>query len=151
MHRRSVLRLLGSVPLALVMRQPARPQGRLPVVAAPLIAAGPEDRLIVELRKGLAEHACIDGKSIPILYPSTCGTLNGLPAVLRELVEHKVDAIVAGVHPIVAAAKDGTGTIPIILVGWDSHPVAAGFVPPVPPGALSGSRCSSARAASAGI
>jgi putative ABC transport system substrate-binding protein len=97
-------------------------------VAVPLIAAGPDDPLIVELRKGLAEHGYVDGKNVQILYRSTGGRVEGLPSLLRELVQLKVDVITAGAAPIVAAAKEATKTIPIIMVGWDYDPVAAGFV-----------------------
>jgi putative ABC transport system substrate-binding protein len=97
-------------------------------VAVPLIAAGPDDPLIVELRRGLAEHGYVDGKNIQILHRSTGGKVEGLPSLLRELVQLKVDIIIAGAAPIVAAAKEATKTIPIIMVGWDYDPVGAGFV-----------------------
>jgi putative ABC transport system substrate-binding protein len=51
-----------------------------------------------------------------------------LSTVAAELVRLKVDIIVAGGAPAIRAAKDATGTIPIVMrVGSD--PVQAGLVP----------------------
>ncbi len=106
----------------------ARSQEPPPVIAVPLIAAGPDDPVLTELREGLAEYGYIDGKNIQILYRSSGGTVERLPSLLRELVRLKVDVIAAGAAPIVAAAREATSTIPIIMVGYDYDPVAAGFV-----------------------
>jgi putative ABC transport system substrate-binding protein len=97
-------------------------------VAVPLTAAGPDDPLIAELRKGLAEYGYIDGKNIQILYRSSKGKVERLPSLLGEMTQLKVDIIVAGAGPIVAAAKNATSTIPIIMVRWAYDPVAAGCV-----------------------
>jgi putative ABC transport system substrate-binding protein len=105
-----------------------RSQEKLPVVAVPLIAAGPEDRVLIDLRNGLADYGYVDGKNIQVLYRSSEGKVERLPSILRDLAQLKVDIVVAGASPIVAAAKDATSTIPIIMVGWGYDPVAAGFV-----------------------
>jgi putative ABC transport system substrate-binding protein len=84
--------------------------------------------VLIDLRNGLAEYGYTDGKNIQLLYRSSKGKVERLPSLLRELAQLKVDIIVAGASPIVAAAKDATSTIPIIMVGWGYDPVAAGFV-----------------------
>jgi putative ABC transport system substrate-binding protein len=128
MNRRAALHALGVGGAAFLKPRRAWSQKPPPVVAVPLIAAGPDDPIIIELRKGLVAYGYIDGKNIQILYRSSGGTVERLPTLLRELVRLKVDIIVAGAAPIVVAARDATSTIPIIMVGWDYDPVAAGFV-----------------------
>ena len=128
MNRRAALHALGVGGAAFLMPRRVWSQKPPPVVAVPLIAAGPDDPIIIDLRKGLVAYGYIDGKNIQILYRSSGGTVERLPSLLRELVRLKVDIIVAGAAPIVAAARDATSTIPIIMVGWDYDPVAAGFV-----------------------
>jgi putative ABC transport system substrate-binding protein len=128
MRRRAALQAVVAVLAAWAIPSRAQAPARIPIVAVPLIAAGPDDPLLTELRRGLSEQGYVDGKNIRIEYRSSEGTIERLPAVLRELIEMKVDVIVAGAAPIVAAAKEATRTIPIVMVGWEYDPVAAGFV-----------------------
>lgn len=128
MNRRVALRALGAAWAALAVPHRAHSLDQVPVVAVPLIAAGPDDPIVVELRQGLAEHGYIDGKNVHVLYRSSDSKVERLPALLRELVQLKVDIIVTGAGPITAAAKGATRTIPIVMVGWNDDPVAAGFV-----------------------
>jgi putative tryptophan/tyrosine transport system substrate-binding protein len=83
------------------------------------LLAGPDDPIFAELRLGLRERGYVDGENIRIEYHSARGRIERLPAVLQELVELKVDVIVAGAEPIVRAAKQATSTIPIVMVGRD--------------------------------
>lgn len=128
MNRRTALRTLGAAGIASLTSYAAWSQDRIPNIAVPIIAAGPEDPIILDLRKGLADYGYIDGKNIRIVYRSTGGRVDSLPALLRELVQLKVNIIIAGAAPIVAAAKEATTSIPIIMVGFDYDPIAAGFV-----------------------
>jgi putative ABC transport system substrate-binding protein len=128
MNRRVALHALGVALAVFLLPKRARSQTRTPVVAVPLIAAGPDDPPIIELRKGLAEYGYVDGRNIQILYRSSEGKVERLPSLLREFAQLNVDIIIAGATPIVAAAKGATSTIPIIMVGWDYDPVGAGFV-----------------------
>lgn len=70
----------------------------------------------------------MEGENIRIEYRFAEGKLERLPAMLQELVQLNVDVIVAGAEPIVRAAKQATSTIPIVMIGRDYDPVAAGFV-----------------------
>jgi putative ABC transport system substrate-binding protein len=50
-----------------------------------------------------------------------------MPALVNELVQHKVDIIVAVNNVVIRAAKEATNTIPIVMV-TSVDPVAAGYV-----------------------
>lgn len=70
----------------------------------------------------------MEGQSIRIEVRSAEGKVERLRALLHELVQLKVDVIVAGAEPIVKAARQATSTIPIVMVGRDYDPIAAGFI-----------------------
>ena len=77
-------------------------------------------------RQGLREQGYVDGQNIAIEWRHSEGKVEGLPALATELVRLKVDVIVTGGTPALLAAKDATGTIPIVLCIGD--PVREGFV-----------------------
>ena len=117
MNRRTALHALGVGGAAFLMPYRVWSQKPPPVVAVPLIAAGPDDPIIIELRKGLAEYAYIDGKNIQILYRSSGGTVERLPSLLRELVRLKVDIIAAGAAP--SWQPRGMRRAPSLSSWWD--------------------------------
>jgi len=128
MKRRDALQALCSVLAAWVTAPLAQQPNKIPVVGVPLIAAGPNDSIMVELRRGLSERGYVDGENIRIEHRSAEGKVERLPALLGELLQLKVDVIVAGAQPIVKAARQATSTTPIVMVSWDYDPVAAGLV-----------------------
>ena len=78
-------------------------------------------------RKGLHDLGYIEGKNILVEYRYVEGRLDRVPALLGELVQLKVDVLVATFTIAIRAAKQATKTIPIIMVSA-TDPVAAGFV-----------------------
>jgi len=77
-------------------------------------------------RKGLAEADYIEGRSVAIEYRWAEGRYDRLPALVKEIVERKVDVIFAN-GPAVLQAKAATTTIPIVFsAGYD--PIALGLV-----------------------
>ena len=78
-------------------------------------------------RQGLLELGYVEGKSIVIEYRSAEGKLDRLPALAAELVRLKVDIIVSGGPQVTRAAKEATGTIPIVM-GFDYDPVGNGLI-----------------------
>jgi putative ABC transport system substrate-binding protein len=79
------------------------------------------------LRKGLRERGHVEGKTFVIEYRGAEGKIERVPSLVEELVNVKVDLLVAPVPVAIRAAKQATKTIPIVMVsGID--PVASGAV-----------------------
>jgi putative tryptophan/tyrosine transport system substrate-binding protein len=82
---------------------------------------------LVAFRQGLRELGYVDGQNIAVEARSAEGEYERLPALAAELVRLPVDVIVAVAAPAVQAARQATGTIPIVM-GTVIDPVASGFV-----------------------
>ena len=78
-------------------------------------------------RQGLRELGYIEGKSFVIEYRSADGHDERFPALAVELVAQKVDVILTRGTPAALAAKNATGTIPIVITGV-GDPVGQGIV-----------------------
>jgi putative ABC transport system substrate-binding protein len=78
-------------------------------------------------RQGLRELGWVEGENIVIDYRFAEGRFDRLPDLAAELVRLKVDIIVAAPTPAAVAAKNATGTIPIVMtvVG---DPVGIGLI-----------------------
>ena len=77
--------------------------------------------------QGLRELGYVEGKNILIERRFAEGNVDRLPALAAELVQQKVDVIFASNTPTTKAAKQMTGTIPIVFVNV-TDPVGSGFV-----------------------
>src|SRR5215831_17947174 len=77
--------------------------------------------------QGLRDLGYVEGKNILIEFRTTGGKYERLPELAAELVQRKVDVIVADTAPEVIAAKNATATIPIVMRGV-ADPIASGFV-----------------------
>jgi putative ABC transport system substrate-binding protein len=77
--------------------------------------------------EGLRELGYIDGQNMQIEYRSAEGKLDRLPALAAELVDLKVDIIVASETPAVQAAKRATTEIPIVMAP-SGDPVGTGLI-----------------------
>ena len=84
-------------------------------------------RLLGAFREGLRELGYLEGQNIAIEFRWAEGKYDRLPGLAAELVRLKVDIIVAAALPAIEAAKQATGTIPIVMVS-SLDPVATGFV-----------------------
>ncbi len=76
---------------------------------------------------GLRELGLVEGQNIIIEYRGAEGNYERLPGLAAELVQMKVDVIVAASSPAVRAAQQATTTIPIVMVRT-GDPVGSGFV-----------------------
>jgi len=98
----------------------------LPVIGYLISGApGPNASSVVAFRQGLSETGYVEGKNVAIEYRWAEGSYDRLPALAANLVDLKVDVIVAG-GPAVLAAKDASSMIPIVVFGGD--PVRGGLV-----------------------
>ena len=77
--------------------------------------------------QGLRDLGYVEGRNVVIEYRSAEGKLERLPALAAELVNLKVDVIVASVTAAALAAKQATRATPIVFPAV-SDPVATGLV-----------------------
>ena len=95
---------------------------RIGVLGAQAFGPGPD-----AFRDGLRQFGYVDGKNIAIEWRGTQTGAERLPELAANLVQLKVEVIVATNNPAVAAAQKATTTIPIVMV-LATDPVRLGFV-----------------------
>ena len=78
-------------------------------------------------RLGLRDLGCVEGENILIERRYGEGRLDRMPALVNDLVQQRVDVIVAPNNVVIRAAKEATKTIPIVMIS-SIDPVAAGYV-----------------------
>ena len=84
-------------------------------------------RFVEGFRQGLRDLGWVEGQNIVIDYRFAEGRFDRLPDLAAELVRLKVEVIVAGPTPPAVAAKNATGTIPIVMYAV-GDPVGQGLV-----------------------
>ena len=83
------------------------------------------------LRKGLRSRGYVEGRNLVIEYRSADGRAERFPDLVSELLRLKVDLIVTRGTPAAKAAKNATGTIPVIMATMgDPRVVVASFANP---------------------
>jgi putative ABC transport system substrate-binding protein len=117
--------VLGSFRLA-EAQQPAKDVPRIGFVSATGTPRNPSP-LFDAFRLGLRDLGYVEGKNILIERPDAGGRLDRMPSVVKDLVDQKVDVIVAVNNVAIRAAKEATKTIPIVIVS-SIDPVEAGYV-----------------------
>jgi len=80
------------------------------------------------LLRALSELGYDEGRNVVVEHRFAEGKLDRLPALAEELVEARVDVIVAVASSAVRAAKDATQTVPIVMGFGPPDPVAFGIV-----------------------
>jgi len=78
-------------------------------------------------RQGLRDLGYIEGQNIVVEYRYAEGKTERFPSLVAELVQLKVDVLVANSLTVIRAAKQATKAIPIVMVTLDD-PVATGIV-----------------------
>jgi putative tryptophan/tyrosine transport system substrate-binding protein len=106
-----------------------QPTANLPRIGFVASAATPGKRppLFDTLRLGLSDLGYVDGKNILIESRYAEGRLDRMPALVNDLVQQKVDVILAVNNVVIRAAKEATKTIPIVMIS-SVDPVEAGYV-----------------------
>jgi putative ABC transport system substrate-binding protein len=127
MDRRRFLLTSLAGALAVSLGAEAQQPGRIYRIGflsgiSPVAARSPES-----FQQGLRELGWLEGQNFIIEYRYAEGRFDRLPDLMAELVRLKVDVIVAGATPVAVAAKNGTGTIPIVMFGV-GDPVGLGLV-----------------------
>ncbi len=126
--RRRLLMALGAsalAPLASFAQQQTAKVARIGFLSG--AAAAGYESLVEELRAGLREFGYMEGRNIIIEYRWADGKYERLPGLTAELLQQKVDVIVAAGTPAIKAAQRATTTVPIVMAAT-ADPVGAGFV-----------------------
>ena len=84
--------------------------------------------LIEGLLQGLRELGYEEGRNILIEYRFSEDRNDRLPQLAAELVELKVDLIVASGTPASFAARDASSTIPIVMGALAANPIETGLI-----------------------
>jgi ABC-type uncharacterized transport system substrate-binding protein len=122
--------LVAVVLLAVAVIAEAQQAKKIPRIGflGSLSASSSSDLIRTEaFLQGLRELGYVDGKNIVIEYRYADGKLGRLPGLAAELVNLKVDILVARGAPAAHAAKNATSTIPIVM-GNAADPVGTGLV-----------------------
>jgi putative ABC transport system substrate-binding protein len=90
--------------------------------------SGVSSPVLDAFRQGLRELGWVEGQNIVVDYRLTEGRSDRLPDLAAKLVRLKVDIIVAEATQGVAAAKNATETIPIVMISGSADPVGLGFI-----------------------
>ena len=112
-----------AAPLACFAQQQRSKVARIGVLESTSSSANQRELLIA----GLRELGYVEGKNMIIEDRWAEGNYERLPGLAAELVQMKVDVIIAGGSAAVQAAQQATTTIPIVMVRI-GDPVGSGFV-----------------------
>jgi putative ABC transport system substrate-binding protein len=119
---------LGIAGLPAALR--AERHGRVPVlgyIAIGARSAVAQSAFYRAFHERLEALGWVAGRTIAIEYRFAEGDAARLPALARELVARKVDAIFASQRPAIGPVRDATRTIPTVFISL-GDPVAEGWV-----------------------
>jgi len=126
--RRTFLAGTGAVLLTAPLTAEAQPTKKVWRIGFILTAVPNEvGYLIKALSEGLRELGYVEGRNVVFERRFAEGRQERLPALAAELVRLDVDVIVTGSNPVIAAVKQATATIPVVM-GVSRDPVGAGFI-----------------------
>ena len=128
MNRRTFLSALTGSLLAAPLAAGAQQVGKVSRIG--YLSAGSDTanpRVREAFRQGLRELGWVEGQNIIIEYRWAEGRFDRLPDLAAELVRLKVDVLVAAPTPAALAAKNATGTIPIVGMSL-TDPIGLGLV-----------------------
>ena len=129
MKEKILVSVIGTFILAFVYSAEAQQPAKIPRIGF-ISSTGTPGRpspLFDAFRVGLRDLGYVDGKNILIERRYAEGRLDWMPAFVNELVQQKVDVIVAVNNVVIRAAREATKTIPIVIL-CSVDPVVAGYV-----------------------
>jgi len=127
-QRRELLIAFGASALVVPLRSFAQQQGKVWRVGFLSLYSASEDvQNTTALVKTLRELGYIEGKNLVVEWRFAEGSFERLTSLATELVQLKVDVIVAVASAAISAATKATSTIPIVMA-TTGDPVGSGFV-----------------------
>jgi putative ABC transport system substrate-binding protein len=127
MKRRGLIAMFGGT--AALRALPARAQQTQRIIhrIGVLTPGSPTDPQIEALRAGLRDYGYINGETVDIDWKFSGGSYEPLPRLARQLVDEKVDIIVAIHTPSAQAVQRTATSIPVVFMRV-SDPVHSGLV-----------------------
>lgn len=124
----ALLLALSFWPLATLLPAVAQPVTRVPRIGVLQVGSpGASQALFDAFKQGMRERGYVEGQSVVLERRFAEGRSERLPGLAAELVRLKVDVIVTSTDQGIAAVKQQTRTIPIVMAN-SSDPVGTGFV-----------------------
>jgi putative ABC transport system substrate-binding protein len=114
-------------PLAARAQQSTSTIRRIGVLVPESRPAAEARGLLGAFRQRLKELGWVEGQNIAFEYRSADGKEDELPKIAAELVQLRLDAILAEGTAAIRAAKDATQSIPIVMAA-SNDPVASGLI-----------------------
>ena len=128
MDRRLFLGAVASLLLDSPVRADAQPAGRVYRVGFIVTPSANEMGHVVNaFREGLRERGYVEGRNVVLEARFAEGRPERLPALAAELAGLNVDVIVTGSNPVIAAVREATTTIPIVMA-VSRDPVGSRFI-----------------------
>jgi ABC-type uncharacterized transport system substrate-binding protein len=143
MKRRRFIKAIAGGLLAAPLASEAQQAGRMYRIGYLLEGrppAGPPQRALEE---ALRELGYVEGRNLVVERRFAAFKYDRLPDLAAELVRLKPDVIVTGGNPSIAALKQATTTVPIVMA-WTIDPIGAGLITSLarPGGNITGSALS---------
>jgi putative ABC transport system substrate-binding protein len=128
-HRRNFIVSMTAalVAPAVAMAQDARKVWRIGYLSLVSERTEQATRWIAAFRDGLRELGYVDGQNVVVEQRYAAGKIDRLPALAAELVDLRVDVLVAAPAGSARAAKSVTSTVPIVFMG-EPDPVGTRLV-----------------------
>ena len=128
MMRRLLLLALVCASIVLVVDTWAQQSERVSIISVLWTHVPTDDPTVQGLRAGLREFGYEEGRNIKIEVRTAAGQINRLQHLAEELVHLNSDVLVIANTEGLRAAQQATRTIPIVMTGFTSDPVATGLV-----------------------
>ena len=126
MRRRDFVKGLAGITTAWPLAAHAQRSG-LPVIGFVHSTSPGSYPPVSAFLKGLDETGFVEGRNVKIEYHWAEGHYDRLPAMIGELVQHKVNVIAAASTPAAAAAKAANTAIPVVFT-TSGDPIQLGLV-----------------------
>jgi putative ABC transport system substrate-binding protein len=128
MNRRRFLLTSLAGALAATLAAEAQQAGKVWRIGFILTAAENETGYLFKaLDEGLRELGYVEGRNVVFERRFANGRQDRLPGLATELVQLKIDVLVTGSNPVIAAVKQVTAAIPVVMA-VSRDPVGAGFI-----------------------
>ena len=135
MRRREFITLIGGAAVAWPLAARAQQTGKVYRVGlvfttspvSEMVGADPIHPLARSFVYGLRTLGYLQGQNLVLEHRSAEGKFERFPEIMRELIAAKVDVIVTVANPMTQAAKQVTGTVPIVMA-YSVSPAELGLV-----------------------